>query len=828
MLRLSLQRLMLFGLFVSTFLGVMPGKPHAASPTDPAVSVPISTASSESGAAIVSDRSGAREYLGGKLRAIEHFDFGMHARSNTAIPAQINSPGDVYYSNLDHPTGGVVLQGPAATVSGNGITRLVADDITGVSPGASISELTFSVANQNAVTVSCRARLRFWSADGAGGAPGTYLGSIGLTFPAFPFPPGVTIASGGLPVGVFPMPASKFWAGIAFDNENGTTGATLTQLGNIGQGLYDPPSLGSSADLLFETTSAGSFLGVNNPTGARVDQSGGPKVSAGWKFSDVPISGTVSAQIHAEPDTASTLRGLPDVQVEIVRTGPSHFTRPSGEFSWFEEYRATDIVRATLSSSMNEGTSCAGTVSDACGDACLASAADFDEAAPGATPPIDLEWPLSNPDVSEAVHAFYFAEKVGRDYWTDIIGLAPNDHWKVVVGDGTKGVKSQGGGYASPCKKEIHFRTGYAYYPSVIYHEFAHRMIEQLVGNNLRGQDGAIDEGFADYFATSFANQSKIYTPDIITGTFPSVRRDLDPPNNLPQFQTCSGADARGFNTRVFGCTLWDLRKRLIGRGRASAEIDRWIWGAIAPFAARITEPTNRTFLEFYHQLRNYTAWGSTYEPELMSAFAKFNIQDVSSPVCYPLPVIHGVDRVINTGRLYATATWGTVPASTGYNVYVRRGGGAILGLDLGMLVAQSIPDTFYTYADDDTATTVAFLVTAIDSSGAEGPESQETPLVTGVPAGIHSAVQQSLRAWPNPSRGMIHLALATSQVPVAADVYDLNGRVVRTLGRGHRLAQAFDWDGRDNTGHRVLSGIYFVRVRLDAGTLYRRVILLD
>ncbi len=73
-----------------------------------------------------------------------------------------------------------------------------------------------------------------------------------------------------------------------FDNENGTTGATLAQLGNIGQAIFDPPTLGSSPDVLWETTSAGSFLGANNPAGARVSQTSGPRVSVGWKLTDSP------------------------------------------------------------------------------------------------------------------------------------------------------------------------------------------------------------------------------------------------------------------------------------------------------------------------------------------------------------------------------------------------------------------------------------------------------------------------------------------------------------------------------------------------------------
>ena len=51
----------------------------------------------------------------------------------------------------------------------------------------------------------------------------------------------------------------------------------------------------------------------------------------------------------------------------------------------------------------------------------------------------------------------------------------------------------------------------------------------------------------------------------------------------------------------------------------------------------------------------------------------------------------------------------------------------------------------------------------------------------------------------------------------VTLTIYDLSGRVVRTLDVGHRIAavyenrsQAIHWDGRNNVGEQVASGVYF------------------
>jgi flagellar hook assembly protein FlgD len=63
----------------------------------------------------------------------------------------------------------------------------------------------------------------------------------------------------------------------------------------------------------------------------------------------------------------------------------------------------------------------------------------------------------------------------------------------------------------------------------------------------------------------------------------------------------------------------------------------------------------------------------------------------------------------------------------------------------------------------------------------------------------------------------------------VLAEVFSIDGRRVRTLADGmreagvHRLA----WDGRDDQGHAVGAGIYFLRTAADRRDLTRRVTLI-
>lgn len=82
-------------------------------------------------------------------------------------------------------------------------------------------------------------------------------------------------------------------------------------------------------------------------------------------------------------------------------------------------------------------------------------------------------------------------------------------------------------------------------------------------------------------------------------------------------------------------------------------------------------------------------------------------------------------------------------------------------------------------------------------------------------------APQAVIAAWPLPYRGgELNVSFATASAlgggaaPGSLTLFDVNGRVVRTLARGSFAAgrQVSSWDGRDANGNAVASGIYFLR----------------
>jgi hypothetical protein len=94
----------------------------------------------------------------------------------------------------------------------------------------------------------------------------------------------------------------------------------------------------------------------------------------------------------------------------------------------------------------------------------------------------------------------------------------------------------------------------------------------------------------------------------------------------------------------------------------------------------------------------------------------------------------------------------------------------------------------------------------------------------------VEAASALRLRALPNPSswRTVVHLE-THERGYVQASVYDSVGRRVRRLSGGYLGAGVHDltWDGRNQEGHAVASGIYLIRVSTAEGTATERCMII-
>jgi len=98
----------------------------------------------------------------------------------------------------------------------------------------------------------------------------------------------------------------------------------------------------------------------------------------------------------------------------------------------------------------------------------------------------------------------------------------------------------------------------------------------------------------------------------------------------------------------------------------------------------------------------------------------------------------------------------------------------------------------------------------------------------TGVVGGMKNALSN---AYPNPFNPVTKIAYSVKEAgPVAINVYNAAGRVVRTLLDTEVDAGASGyvvWDGTNDGGERCASGVYFYRIAAPGFTTSRKMVML-
>jgi hypothetical protein len=82
----------------------------------------------------------------------------------------------------------------------------------------------------------------------------------------------------------------------------------------------------------------------------------------------------------------------------------------------------------------------------------------------------------------------------------------------------------------------------------------------------------------------------------------------------------------------------------------------------------------------------------------------------------------------------------------------------------------------------------------------------------------------------PNPFNPTTRIDFAVdTNGPVSLRIFDISGRLVRTLVSGGRAGcwYAEEWDGRDDLGNQVSSGVYFYQLTAGDKTLTRKAVLI-
>lgn len=119
----------------------------------------------------------------------------------------------------------------------------------------------------------------------------------------------------------------------------------------------------------------------------------------------------------------------------------------------------------------------------------------------------------------------------------------------------------------------------------------------------------------------------------------------------------------------------------------------------------------------------------------------------------------------------------------------------------------------------------------AVVGNGEVGVQILRNTLVSTVGAAASAAPPMVLAApvaTPNPFRGSTSIGYSVPEAgPVTVSIYSVGGEAVRTLTEGVHAGGAARtaWDGRNDTGHRVAPGVYFVRVEAGDQTAASRLL---
>jgi hypothetical protein len=146
-------------------------------------------------------------------------------------------------------------------------------------------------------------------------------------------------------------------------------------------------------------------------------------------------------------------------------------------------------------------------------------------------------------------------------------------------------------------------------------------------------------------------------------------------------------------------------------------------------------------------------------------------------------------------------------------------------------VLAQSGPDSAYTFPGVSGGVDVQVLVVATDGSLADSLEwTLHVQPATGAPAAVPGAAAMRLSVSPTPSAAPVTVRWAlTRSGPARVSVHDLAGRRVALLFEGAQEEGTMtrSWNGRDAAGRPAAAGVYLVRLEAPAGTVTRKVVLM-
>jgi zinc metalloprotease ZmpB len=361
----------------------------------------------------------------------------------------------------------------------------------------------------------------------------------------------------------------------------------------------------------------------------------------------------------------------------------------------------------------------------------------------------------------------------------------------------------------------------------VVLHEYGHAIQSSIVPGWGGGQEGSMGEGFGDYWACSHSKDLSHFHADSVfnwDGHNPYWAGRMV--NGTLTYQNINGDI---YHDGDIWASCWWLVWPECGRAVTDTDMLKLHFymtstGTMAQAAAFAMQADHDLFgglhsgsLNYYFVQRRFLTAGQFDVPVL--THTPLPNQSTGGP--YPLTVtISSVSGIVANSVKVKFGTGTTFNQEVVLNPTGNPGewGGAIPGQ------GGNVDFKYYIIADNSAGWRGA------SPRGAEFTHyTFHVDNLVGVDATGASLALALHSASPSPfnERTSIRFDLpSTSSARIT--IHDLTGRTVRTLVNGTLIAgtHAYSWDGNDDAGHAMASGLYFVRLNADGRELSRKVLL--
>ncbi len=281
-----------------------------------------------------------------------------------------------------------------------------------------------------------------------------------------------------------------------------------------------------------------------------------------------------------------------------------------------------------------------------------------------------------------------------------------------------------------------------------------------------------------------------------------------------------------------------------------SAENPNFGMGYAQPVWGTITK-TGCTLSTFVYEAFNLQGQSLGYFPcepgEVEFAYTIHGIEDLAPPSVTVVAPNGG--NYVEVGQ-EMSIIWNLTdeyPQGVQCNVYLD--GPTFYQIAVGLFVGTNGAITWEIPSFIEPGNSYRVRVVATDTNGQQGMDSSNGTFTIAESGGGHGGgpppceypcgalprkppvyLTDLLPANPNPfnQSTRIRFSLENSD-EVALRVYDVNGRVVRTVVNGFRERGAHDmmWDGRDDAGRELASGVYFVGLQTTRHRLNQKVVVI-